>query len=206
MPIYECRMNRRTLEFFTSESTQSQLVWNELVYQNRIGQLGFNLDTEGKIFLKCLIDDGWCFDRNKGMFIELNSNTLNWNNLHNEAAIVALFPDDELIASFHELEYYRIEMQRNQLRQRLGRQTIEIIDPMLLCCGVSETRCIAGQCISSLTSHSHAAMLLRSSEYGLTATLFSNSLQSLDRLLAKASDMAKTSIISVVKHEELPCW
>jgi hypothetical protein len=126
--------------------------------------------------------------------------------LHNEAAIVVIRPETQLLAAFDSLASFQANEKQNALRTRLGREPLIIEEPELRCCTGVESRKVAQQCLETIIGKCDASLLLRASEYGLTGALFSQSPEELSSLIARASSSTGLEVVTVELHEELPCW
>lgn len=206
MGIYHCANCPLTLTFFTDASLSNVEAWTEVVYRAPDGRVGFQVDSSGQAFLRALLTESWAFDRGSQSFKKVDAVSLNIHNLHNQAAIVAIQPREKLVAEFVALSVFRAAQNRNIIRARLGQELLTVARPQLSCCMENDTRKVPMRCVESIARASHACLLMRASEYGLSGALIAENSKILDLVLKDAATASALPVVPVNTHDELPLW
>lgn len=206
MGIYHYSNCPRTLDFFTDASSSNLEAWTEIVYRAPDGRVGLQIDPSGQAFVRALLRQSWAFDRNSQQFKKVGAVPLSIHDLHNQAAIAAIQPQERLISEFEVLAIFRAAQNRNIIRARLGKEPLTVSRPELSCCMGVETRRVPIRCVEAIARASEACLLMRASEYGLSGALLAQSSKTLSRLLEDAASSSGLTIVPVKSHGELPLW
>ena len=207
MSIYFRPNSASAPAFFTDSTLSEGLVWAELVYQNTTGRVGLNLDAAARSFLDVLLNKAWRFDRRLRRFIyEANPSLLNGHDLQNLSAIAVVQPNQNAIDAFKELELANKVHERNELLARLKKQVIEPPLAKLDCCIKTDSKYIDKACVQWLCSNCDFLMLLRLSEHGLHAGLFSTDLLRINNAVELSVTKTGCDILQIASTDPLPSW